>query len=372
MSRRVFVLSGEVSGDIYAGRLISRIRHMSPDCEIYAMGGRYSYSAGAKVLADPTGIAVVGLVEVLKHIKEFRFIYNTIKTHILSLKPDAIVFVDYPGFNLRLAKDLRKKLPDTKFIYYIAPQVWAWGKGRVNLMRKVLDELFVIFPFEEDFFRKNGINARFVGHPLAEIIKGRKVDKDFRGRYSIPEDKPLILLMPGSRLQEIARHLPVMISAVRELREKFAFCLNRAYTIPEYMYKQHLGDMDVPLIEPDEHPSSLHFSELVWVASGTAVVETMFYVKPMIVVYRVSPITYAIGRWLVNIKYISMANILAGKELVPELVQGRFTPDALLSWTERIVYDTEYRSQMVTGLKKLAINMAVYNPEDIVAKAVLV
>ena len=368
---KIFVLSGEVSGDIYAGRLITELRRLSPDSEIYAMGGKHSYSAGAKVLADPTGIAVVGLVEVLKHLKEFKFIYDTIKNHILELRPDTIVFIDYPGFNLRLAKDLRKRLPDTKFIYYIAPQVWAWGRRRISLMRKVLDKLFVIFPFEEEFFQKNGIDARFVGHPLAEVVNGRKIDRSFLEKYHIPRGKPLILLLPGSRRQEIARHLPVMIKAVARLKDRFSFCINRASSIPEYLYRQYLLENDIPLIPPEEHSSSFHFSELVWVASGTAVVETMFHNRPMIVIYKISPLTYLLGRWLVRIKYVSMVNILANRELVPELIQTEFTVANLIDWTTKIISDNSYRSHMLSGLRQIKDSLAVYSPSQIVAKAIL-
>ncbi len=368
---KIFVLSGEVSGDIYAGRLISELKRLSPDSEIYAMGGNYSYLAGAKVLADPTGIAVVGLVEVVKHLKEFRFIYNTIKNHILELRPDTIVFIDYPGFNLRLAKDLRKRLPNTKFVYYIAPQVWAWGRGRISLMRKVVDKLFVIFPFEEEFFRQNGIEAQFVGHPLAEVIKERKIDRAFLDKYHIPRGKPLILLLPGSRRQEIARHLPVMLKSVDKLKDEFSFCINRAGPIPEYLYKQYILDYNIPLIPPDDHSSSFYFSELAWVASGTAVVETMFHNKPMIVIYKISPLTYLLGRWLVRIKYVSMVNILADRQLVPELIQSKFSAANLIDWTTKISSDDSYRSRMLSGLRHIKDSLTVYSPSQIVAKSIL-
>ncbi len=340
MARRVFVLCGEASGDLYAGRVIERMRALDPDVQVYAMGGKECYRAGAKVVADPTSIAVVGLWEVLQHLGEFRYIYRTVKEHILDIKPDALVFVDYPGFNLRLAKDLRKRLPDSKFFYYISPQLWAWGRGRVRLMR-MMDGIFVIFPFEVEFYRKYGISAEFVGHPLGEVLSRMKID-DSLGR-ELKGNRRLITMLPGSRLQEVRRHLPVMVSAMNALEGEFSFCINRSPTLPDFVYETMFRELgcSVRLVDPKEHATSLAYADIVWVASGTATVQTMFYKKPMVVVYKVSPMTYFMLRPFVKVKYISMVNILADEMLVPELIQNRFTPENLIEETNRILASKE-------------------------------
>ncbi len=302
------------------------------------MGGKECYRAGAKVIADPTGLAVVGIWEVLQHYNEFRYLYRTVKEHILESRPSAIVFVDYPGFNLRLARELRPKLKDTKFIYYISPQLWAWGRGRIKYMR-MMDEILVIFPFEVDFYAKYGIKARFVGHPLGEVLKDRKVDREFRKKLGVKQGEVYLALLPGSRRQELERHLPLMLSALKRWGPGVKAGIHRAPTLERFMYSPFMGSFDVALIEPEDHGSSLAGADLVWVASGTATVETMYYRKPMVVVYKVSPMTYYLLRWAVRVKHISMVNILYGGPLVPELIQNRFTPDNLVKVSKEILGD---------------------------------
>ncbi len=370
MGKRVFVLCGEASGDLYAGWLIRRLRGLSGDLDVYAMGGRGCYLAGAQVVADPTSIAVVGLWEVLQHLGEFRYIYRTVKEHILDVKPEAIVFVDYPGFNLRLARELRKQLSRTKFFYYISPQLWAWGRERVKLMR-MMDRIFVIFPFEVEFYRGYGIDVDFVGHPLGEVLSDLKVDDELGRR--LKGEKGLIVLLPGSRMQEIRRHLPVMAEAMKRLKGEFNFCINCAPTIPEFVYNAMLRELgvSVSLVLPDDHATSLSYADMVWVASGTATVQTMFYQKPMIVVYKISPFTYYLLRPLVRVKYISMVNILADELLIPELIQDQFNPDRLIGETKRILSDQEGLERVRKRLSDIGKDLFSVSASTNVAKRIL-
>ncbi len=370
MKRKIFILCGEVSGDLYAGRLIRNLRELCPDVDVYAMGGKECYLAGAQLVADPTSIAVVGVWEVLQHLTEFRYIYNTVKSHILDVKPDALVFIDFPGFNLRLARDLKRYLPKTKFFYYISPQIWAWGRHRVKFMR-IMDGIFVIFPFEVDFYRGYGIEAEFVGHPLGEILSEMEVDeklgKELKG------EKRLITILPGSRLQEVTRHLPIMLGAAKRLVDRFNFCINQAPTVPKFVYEsilQHVG-ISMPLLSSEKHPTSLSYADIVWVASGTATIQTMFYHQPMVVVYKVSPLTYWLLRPLVKVKYISMVNILADELLVPELIQSQFTSQRLIAETEQIISNPDKMRYIREKLSQIGENLFSSSTSKLVARKML-
>ncbi len=372
MSKKIFILAGELSGDQYAGMLISALKRLDNSVDIYAMGGSYSYRAGANIILDPTNMAVVGIWEVLKHLREFKYMFRTIKEHILNIKPDVIVFIDYPGFNLRLAKELRGILSNTKFVYYISPQLWAWGRSRVKLMKALMDKVIVIFPFEVDFYRQYGVDASFFGHPLGALLKRQKLRADFRDSYSIDLDKPLIVLMPGSRIQEVKAHLPVFIRSAERIHSDFCFCINKAQTVPDYIYKDYLIDskIHIPLIERDDHGCSLNEAKLVWVASGTATLESTFYKKPMIVVYKVSALTYFLLKPFVKVDYISIVNILSGKRLVPELIQADFTEDRLLKETFDVLSLDRY-DYVVKELEKISDCLFSKDPNPEIAREIL-
>ncbi len=364
------MLCGEASGDAYAGRLISALYRLDPSLEIYAMGGKECYRAGAKVIADPTGLAVVGIWEVLQHYDEFHYLYRTVKEHILETRPSALVFVDYPGFNLRLARELRPKLKNTKFVYYISPQLWAWGRGRVKYMR-MMDEILVIFPFEVEFYARYGIKARFVGHPLGEVLRDRRVDRGFRRRLGLGQEEVYLALLPGSRRQELERHLPVMLEALSRWGRGVKAGIHRAPTLERFMYSPFVESSGAVLIEPEDHGSSLAGADLVWVASGTATVETMYYRKPMVVVYKVSPMTYYLLRWAVRVKHISMVNILYGGTLVPELIQKGFTPEDLLKVSKEILKDRERYEFVSRELGRLSDSLFSGQASQTAARVIL-
>ncbi len=339
----IFILAGEASGDMYGALLAERIKTLCKDCELYGMGGSHMYNAGVKTLADPTKIAVIGLWEVLKHFGEFKHIFDTMLKYILDLQPKVIVLIDYPGFNLRLARKIKQIAPHINIVYYISPQLWAWGKRRIKLIKKYIDKMLVIFPFEEDFYHRHGIErVVFVGHPLKEALENFVSTESDDGNFIISKNKKRIVLLPGSREREVVRHLPVFLKAVKLMnQDRFQFVIHKAQTVQSYVYREILDRqiLDIPLIERPLHLRSFRAASFAWVASGTATVETAFYGLPMIVVYKISPISYFLLKNMVKIRWISMVNIILQEEVVPELIQQRFTPNNLALTTHQILSD---------------------------------
>ncbi len=371
----IFILAGETSGDMYGALLAKRIEETCQGCEIYGMGGKAMYASNVKILADPTKIAVIGLWEALNHIKEFKYIFDTMLKYILDMQPRVVVLIDYPGFNLRIAKAIKRMAPHIRIVYYISPQVWAWGKRRIKLIKKYIDEMLVIFPFEEKFYKENGVeNVHFVGHPLREALDKVMAMSSLFAEYSLDKQRPLIALLPGSREKEVRRHLPAFLRSVEKLKGVgYQFVIHKADNVQDYVYKDIMSGLktNIPLIERPFHPQSFRAASLAWVASGTATIETAFYEVPMIAVYKVSPITYLLLRPFVKIKWIAMVNIVLGEPVVPELVQNRFTEDNLALTTRKMLADEDMRAEIKSKLKRLKDVLYRKNASQEAAKYIL-
>ncbi|MDE1171010.1 MAG: lipid-A-disaccharide synthase [Verrucomicrobium sp.] len=357
-SPSVFFFAGEASGDAHGAALIEALRRLRPDVRCLGAGGPRMQAAGQEQLYDLTEHAVVGLVEVLRHYPRLRGLFNQAVRAVKKAQPEAVVFIDYPGFNLRLAKALRRAAPKTKLIFFISPQVWAWKSGRAKTMARLLDRLLVIFPFEKEWFAQHApsLPVEWVGHPIWDrmLVQEREGDSGPVRR---------VALLPGSRQGEIRKHLPILLEAARHLYEKRRD-LRFVWLAPDAK-AQRLGLeilKDYPGGPPIEayvgYPLS-HMSRcgLALLASGTVSLECACVGVPQIVFYKVHPLTYLIGRMVVKIPFVSMVNILAGKEIIPEMIQAGLTPESLANRAENLLDDeglrAAMRGQMAEAVAKL-------------------
>ncbi|MDT8323452.1 MAG: lipid-A-disaccharide synthase [Bacteroidota bacterium] len=334
----IMLIAGEASGDQYGARVIRAFRRRHPDAVFFGIGGDLMQAEGMELLYHIRDTAIMGFVEVVRHYPFLKEMFRSCQDAYRDRGARAAVLIDYPGFNLRLAEKVKEM--GGRVLYYISPQVWAWGSHRAKKMKKLVDHLAVVFPFEEEIFTAHDIPTTFVGHPLLEILE-HSDRREFLRSWQLPEDRPLLALLPGSRKQEIQRLLPAMLEAAAALREKTGCSVAvGAARQPDALYEKWMQAYpDIPLLRDATHALMQHAYAAV-VASGTATVETAYYETPMVIVYRASTLNYQIGRHLVQVPNIGMANILAGKRIVPELLQSDVTPYYITSYTLHYFTDT--------------------------------
>lgn len=345
----VMIVAGEPSGDQYGARVMQAFRRIHPDARFFGIGGDRMAAEGADLLFHVRETAIMGFVEVARHLPLINRMFVDCTRALRARDPHALVCIDYPGFNLRLAH--RARQADVPVVYYVAPQLWAWGRNRAQALRERVSRLAVVFPFEVEFFSQVGVSATFVGHPLLEILlpHDRKAFLRFHG---LPEDRPLLALLPGSRAQEVRRILPVMLAAADRIAARTGCVVAiGAASLPDEHYRRHLAaHPDVRLLRDATHPLLQHAHAAV-VTSGTATVETACYETPMTIVYKAAPLNYMIGRRLANVSHIGMVNILAGRTVVPELIQDAATPVAIADATLPYFTDTLHRAKTVEALR---------------------
>ncbi len=327
---KLYIIAGEASGDLHGANLIKEIKKQHSDVEIRCWGGDLMEAAGGKVVKHYRDLAFMGFFEVLMNIRTISGNLKFCKRDIEEYQPDAVIFIDYPGFNLRIAEHVKQL--GVPSLYYISPQVWAWKESRVKKIKRVVDRMFVILPFEKEFYQKHQYEVEFVGHPLVDAIeqfKEQALTKEaFTSKYGL-SDLPIVALLPGSRKQEISVKLPIMLSVVEEYPE-YQFVIAGAPSQDKQFYKQFLVSSRIKLIENDTY-NLLNNSHAALVTSGTATLETGLFQVPQVVCYKGSAISYHIAKRLVKIDYISLVNLIANKEVVKELIQGELTKDNLIS-----------------------------------------
>jgi lipid-A-disaccharide synthase len=323
--KKIVIVAGDKSGDIYGGFLSKKLKEKNPLLEIYSFGGKNLANYSRQII-DLTAHSVSGLAEVLSSLKEILNIFNKTLNAIEEIKPDLVILIDFPDFNLRLAKRLNKKYP---LFYYVSPQVWAWRKKRIESIKRYVDKMIVIFKFEEDFYRKQGIDALYFGHPLLEIIKGNNL-----------ETKKIISFLPGSRKNEIKKHLPLM-QGTKKIIEKelsgYRFRLIRPENIEEDFYNKFNHDFEIVSHSYD----AIQESKFIITSSGTATVEISILEVPFLIIYRLNSLTWQILKRMVRAKFIGMVNILASKKIVEELLQKEATPQRIAVITLEYVKNEE-------------------------------
>ncbi len=355
MKKSILVVAGEVSGDLHASKVVRAAKSRSPETVFWGIGGDDLHAEGVELLQHTDQMSVMGIVEVLKHYRFFKTVFNQVLAEVDRRKPDAALLVDYPGFNLRLATALKKR--GVKVYYYISPKVWAWNKKRIPKMAKVIDRLMVVFPFEVDVFKDTDLQVDFVGNPLVEQID------EFLSSDSKPlpwQSERRIALLPGSRRQEIERILPTMLAAAKKLEAQFPDVSFIIATPNERIE----GIVKGQVFHCRGKPSRLHVvcgharelmrqAEAAIVTSGTATLETALIGTPHILVYKTSAFTYWFAKAVVKISHIGLVNIVASRTVCPELIQQDATPERLAAETAKLLDDTSERKTMIEGYAEI-------------------
>jgi lipid-A-disaccharide synthase len=344
---------------MYGAQLIEALRRLEPSLEFFGVGGDRMRAAGCDTIVDAKDLSVVGITEILSHLPKIWGLFRKLIAEADRRKPGLAVVIDSPAFNWRVARQMKKR--DVPVVYYVCPQFWAWRQGRVRLLRKYVDKALVIFPFEEKFYRDRGVDAQFVGHPLADLPRPAVSRDQYAAEHGLDISKPWITLMPGSRVKEVRMNLFTMVDAVLLLGSDYEYLLPVAPTLePELLYREigedHVGDARVELpnikLVSDALPALAH-SRAGIIASGTATVEAAIMETPFVMVYRVTPLTYLLGRSSVKVPHFAMVNLIAGREVVPELVQQGFTPEKVAAEVNRIIPDGKDRETVITGLREV-------------------
>lgn len=342
--RKIFIVAGDPSGDLHGSMLAKKIKEIQPQIQIFSAGGKKLAQESTQVI-DLVEIAVTGIFEVITYLRKIIKNFNFVAKKIQELKPDIIILIDFPDFNLRLAKKLKPK--GYKIFYYISPQVWAWRKRRVKLIKKYIDKMMVIFPFEDEFYKKEGISSSYVGHPLLEIINPHlKMEATKEGFQKV------IAFLPGSRKKEVRRHLPLLLK-VKKLLEKnnLRFIIIKHHQLPLNLFKEARKE-NIPLIEENTY-SALSKSYLAITSSGTATLELALLEIPSIVIYKTGLFSWLFLKNMVKVDYISIINILAQEKIFPEFIQYKATPKNIASVSEKFIKDEKLYTQTKERLKKI-------------------
>ncbi|HOV59758.1 MAG TPA: lipid-A-disaccharide synthase [Candidatus Hydrogenedentes bacterium] len=344
--KRLFFIAGEPSGDMHAARLIAAIRDRRPGWHVSGYGGERMRDAGMELRFDLASMAVMGIVEVARHLGTIRHLFNDLRDTLDRERPDALVLVDYPGFNLRAAAMARDR--NIPVIYYISPQVWAWKKRRIHTIARIVDRMLVILPFERELYQKVGVPCDYVGHPLLD-------DPFLADPPSMEGRPPVLAVLPGSREQEIRRIGPAMMETARRYLERHPETRLVSAAVDDARARQ-IRDMapDLPLeVMVNGMREVLAQARGALVASGTATLQTALAGVPMLVVYRMHPVTFLLAACVVRVPHISLVNLLAGREIVPEILQDRARPDVLLPALESIMATGDRRDRMARDLREL-------------------
>ncbi|MBN1405318.1 MAG: lipid-A-disaccharide synthase [Candidatus Omnitrophica bacterium] len=345
MPKKILIIAGEASSDYHGSSLVKSIRALKSDVSFYGLGGKDMQNAGVEIIHNIAGMAVIGPVDAIKHYNELKKAYDDTCLRIEKDVPDCAVLIDYPGFNLKIAKFLKKhKVP---VVYYISPQVWAWGRGRIKKIRDLVDKMLVLFKFEETLYKENNVDVSFVGHPLLDSVKSEKTKDDFLKQLGLSLEKLTIGILPGSRKNEVLRILPIMIESAKIIQKNIGsgnvqFLLPIANTIEPQSINNILKNMrfDACVIKNDPY-NAVSACKAVMVASGTATLETALLGVPMAIVYKVSSLLYLFVRPMIKIPYIGLVNVVAGKKIVEEFIQYEARPNLIAEYMVKLLKDKD-------------------------------
>jgi lipid-A-disaccharide synthase len=350
--KKILIITGEASGDLHGANLVTEIRKQDASITCYGVGSKKMREAGVHMLADASEISVVGATEVLTHIGAIYRVYAGLKRFLKEKRPDLLILIDFPDFNIMLGR-FAKKL-DIPILYYISPQVWAWRKGRIKQIAGLVKTMIVVFPFEVELYQRAGVDVRYAGHPLTDVVTSSYSPAEARSSLGLDPARRTIALLPGSRKKEIASLLPDMLAAADLLKKQFCdlqFVLPVAPTLEQNFIEEHLAQYNVPVQLVDGRVYDvLRASDAAIVASGTATLETGLMAVPMVIVYRISRLSYWIGRLIVDVDHVGLVNIVAGKRLVPELIQHDATPENMAVTVSKMLSDPAYHKEITDGL----------------------
>lgn len=351
----VLFSAGESSGDQHAAHMFHELQKLCPFVKGMGMGGNKMRQAGIDIRFDSSGIGVIGLVEILKHYGEIRLALQIMKQTLMDEKPDLLICVDYKEFNLKLAR-FAKKL-GVKVLFYVSPQVWAWRAGRVVTYGKAIDMMAVIFPFETAYYEAKNVPVRYVGHPSVDKVHPLYGKAEDLQRFGLDAKRPIVGILPGSRSNEIKRMLPVMLQAATQLAQRHAdmqFLLPQADSVDDGILHEHLQNSSLPIkVIKQQAYDVIQCCDAVMTTSGTASLEIALLGVPMLIAYRLSPLTYWLGRQLVKIPFIGLPNIIAGRSIVKELIQHEASAENMALEIERLLNDQDYRADCLMGLQQV-------------------
>ena len=374
MAPKVLISAGEASGDLYAAGLVDALRRRRPDLEFFGCAGPRMQKAGVRAVVDAHSLAVVGLVEVIAHIPRIYGEYRKLLDAARAERPELAILTDSPDFNLRVARQL-KKLGIPVF-YMVAPQVWAWRKGRLPMMRRTIDRLLCIFPFEPEFFARHGISATYIGHPLTRLVKPSASRAELRRQFGIPDGTPLIALLPGSRIGEAQRHLPTLLDAVELLQRTVQPAPHFILAVPpgtipiRSKFRERISSASIQLLEGKTW-DVLVCADVALAASGTVTIEACLLGTPMVTFYRVNNLSWWMGKALVRVPFYSMVNLVAGRKIVPELIQDQMTAESLAREAASLLENETGREGMRRELAEVADKLSgPDNPLDVAATLV--
>jgi lipid-A-disaccharide synthase len=349
---------GEPSGDLYAGALAVEIRRRQPDAAIFGLGGQRLMAGGGELLADYRGLSVTGLVEAIRVLPKSLSTLNRLVDAARTEKPNALVLIDFPDFNFRLAAAIRKL--GVPIIYYISPQLWAWRQSRMQVMKRLVDRVLVIFPFEEQIYRDAGVPVQFVGHPLVDLARAQEPKDAFLREIGLDPDRPIVALLPGSRPNEVERLLPIIRDAVSKIAAQLPraqFVLARAPSLDNRLFSSTTWSGVRPVQVLARTDDVLAIANVAITASGTATVQAALHGRPMVVVYRLSPLTYRLGRRFLLVEHVAMVNLIAGRRIVPELIQDDCTPENIAAETLSLLTNHERAEEARRGLAEVCAKL---------------
>ena len=363
---KYYLIAGERSGDLHGSNLIKALKKEDPDAIFRGFGGDYMKDTGAEIIVHYKEMAIMGLFEVIKSLFKIKKNLSLCLNDIKQYKPDAIIFIDFGGFNLLIAEKIHDL--NIKKFYYISPKIWAWNQKRAYKVKKTIDKVFVILPFEKQFYAKFDVDAQYVGNPVMDAINTFQPETNFLLKHKIIDTDGIIALLPGSRKQELIQLLPKMIEVAQAFPQK-TFGLSMIRNLPQSFYEDALKEPNIiPVIE--DNYNLLLNAEAAVVTSGTATLETALFDVPQIVIYRTSKMNYAIGKQFVKVDFISLVNLIVNSEIVKELIQDEVTSDAISNELKHILEDESYRNKINKGYKKLRKTLSGKNASKNTAKEI--
>ena len=373
-SPKLLIVAGEASGDLHGAKLARAIFAKRPEVSIYGFGGRGMKAAGVNLLSDIADGGIVGITEVLLHLKFIVSTYRTLSSFVKKERPDLVILIDFPDFNLRLAKVAKRE--GIPIIYYISPQVWAWRSGRIRTIANLIDKMLVILPFEEEIYKRAGVDCEFVGHPLLDEVGEIRSKEEYCGKLGLKKSNPIIGLLTGSRKNELVNLLPTMIETAGFISKEISdsqFIIPLAPSLNYEDAKTILEKFDIDITIVKERAGEvIAVSDLIIVASGSATLQAAILNTPMVIIYKVSLISYLLARLLVHVENIGLVNIVAGNRIVPEFVQGMAEPRKIADESIHILSDNTRASKMKEDLMTVKKSLGTPGASQRAAEIILV
>jgi lipid-A-disaccharide synthase len=369
-SYRFLIVAGEASGDMYGADVARRLFHKFPDCQIYGLGGQRMREAGVQLEGDISKTAVIGPFEVVSSLASLYRVFRRLAERVETDPPTAAILIDFPDFNLRLGQRVRDA--GVPVVYYVSPQVWAWREGRLKQLRRFVNKMLVILPFEEEMYRKAGVDVEFVGHPLVDMVRATKSKEEFCAAYELDPRKPIVALLPGSRRKEVRFILPTLCETAKLISKQkpdTQFVLPMASGLHRRSVEDIIRSQPITIVTNDTY-NAVRYARAAIVASGTATLETALLGTPEVIVYRISQASWLVGKALLKVRLFGIVNIILGEEVVPELFQERMTPEEVSKITLRLMDDVWVQSRIRGNYEKLRRQLGSGNVSDRVVDAV--